>query len=225
VAKLPDNSIDKLIAINMDTASLKVLKPTQELGRYQFSLRRMFVATTAVAAVFGLAAWGGWVHSDAVVYLSIAVLASVFSSTARRTLLGSCVILGAFWISLLLGGLVFGYHGRGVGQGAFWIFAGLLTVFAMILRLYTKAGAFSLVTSLLLTEIFTAMMIVYISAYPTLFEAFANNEHRAVVLVRLRGNFPIDEQWLIVVPWLAGIVFGEILARQKSADNRQEPLL
>ena len=79
----------------MNAAVLKSPKPMQELGRYQFSLRRMFIATTAVAAVFGLAVWGGWVHSDAVVYLSIAVVAAVFSSIARRTLLGGCVILGA----------------------------------------------------------------------------------------------------------------------------------
>ena len=93
----------------MNAAVLKSPKPMQELGRYQFSLRRMFIATTAVAAVFGLAVWGGWVHSDAVVYLSIAVVAAVFSSIARRTLLGGCVIL-ALWLSFVLGGMLFGDH-------------------------------------------------------------------------------------------------------------------
>ena len=51
---------------------------TPERSRWQFSLRRMFVATTAVAVVFSVAAWGGWAKRDAAVYLAIAVLAGIF---------------------------------------------------------------------------------------------------------------------------------------------------
>ncbi len=200
----------------MNAAVLKSPKPMQELGRYQFSLRRMFIATTAVAAVFGLAVWGGWVHSDAVVYLSIAVVAAVFSSIARRTLLGGCVILRALWLSFVLGGMLFGDHSLEGDRRSLWIFAAFLPVSAMMLRLYTKAGAFSLLVSLLLAEIFAAMAIVYTYGLPTLFQAFAS-EDRPYAIQHLRSYFPIIEQWLIVTPWLAGIVLGEVLARRRKA--------
>ena len=84
----------------------------QEIRCRRFSLRRMLAATTGVAAVFGLAAWGGWVRSDAVAYLSIAVVAAVFSPAARRVLLGGCVILGTFWLAMVLGEIAFGPGGR-----------------------------------------------------------------------------------------------------------------
>ena len=192
---------------------------SQKAGRWQFSLRRMLAATTAVAAVLGLAAWGQWVHSDAVVYLSIAGVAAVFSSTARRTLLGGCVILLAFWLAMVLGEIAFGMHGRSGDPRSFWIFAGLLMLSAMILRLYTKAGALSLAGSLVLSELFTAIVIVYTYGCPTLFEAF-DSENRQFALQHLRGNFPTVQQWLIVVPWLTGIVLGELLVRFKKAGDR-----
>ena len=192
----------------------------QKVGRWQFSLRRMFAATTAVATVLGLATWGGWVQSDAVVYLSMAVVAAVFSSTARRVLLGSCVILGASWLAMILGEMLFGNYGRfGVHPRSFWIIAGFLTASAVILRRFTKAGPFSLVASLVLAEVFVAIVIVYTCGYPTLFEAF-DSEHREFVLLHLRGWFPTVQQWLIVVPWLTGIVLGEVLTRRKKASDR-----
>ena len=64
--------------MNTDAAFPENPKPARELTRCQFSLRRMFIATTAVAILFAFAAWGGWVKSDAVVYLAIAVLTGVF---------------------------------------------------------------------------------------------------------------------------------------------------
>lgn len=191
----------------------------QKVGRWQFSLRRMLAATTAVATVLGLATWGGWIRTDAVVYLSIAVMAATFSSPARRALLGGCVILGAFWLACVLGQIVFGAHGRMVDPRSMRVFAGLLTLSAMFLRLYTKAGACSLTASLVLAQLFTAIVIVYTYGCPTLFEAFAS-ENREYVLLHLRGNFPTDQQLLIVPPWLTGIVLGEILTRYKKAGGR-----
>lgn len=204
----------------MDTAFPEDPKASQELERYQFGLRRMLAATMALAAVFGLAAWGGWVRSDAAVYLSIAAVAAVFSSGARRALLGACVIIGALWLAMFLGGMVFGMHGRGCDPRSFWIFAGFLTASAVILRLYTKACVFSLVASLVLAETFAAIVIVYTYGRPTLFQAFAN-EDRAYVLQHLRNNFVLIQQWLIVVPWLAGIVLGWFFARNRK--GRQRP--
>lgn len=194
----------------------------QKAGRWQFSLRQMLAATTAVAMVLALAAWGGWGHSDAVVYLAIAVVAAVFSSTARRALLGGCVILGAFWLAVLLGETVFGGTGgtgKWPGPLTSWIFAVLLTSSATILRRFTKAGAFSLAASLLLAEVCVALVIVYICVSATLLDAFGS-ENRWVVLMELRAWFPTVEQWLIVVPWLTGIALGELLARRKKAGDR-----
>lgn len=185
--------------------------PAPKAARWQFGLRQMIAATTAVAAVLSLSAWGGWIHSDAVAYLSIALVAAVFSSTARRALLGGCVIVGAFWLAMVLGHAAFGARGRGLDPRFLWIFAVLLTPSATILRLCTKAGAVSLATSLLLSEIFAAIVIVYTYGCPTLLEAFAR-ENRHYVLQHLRGNFfTTDQQWLIVAPWLAGIVLGEVV--------------
>lgn len=190
---------------------------SQKLGRWQLSLRQMLAATTAAGTVLGLAAWGGWVQSDAVVYLAIAVVAAVFSSTARRTLLGVCIILGTFWLAMVLGEIAFGPGGRFTPNPlSFWVFAGLLTLSAMILRRFTKADAFSLVASLVLAEVFAAIVIVYTYGCPTLFNAF-DSENRDSVLRHLRIWFPIFPQWLIVVPWLTGIALGEVLARHKKA--------
>jgi hypothetical protein len=200
------------------------LKPSQlqKVGHSQFSLRQMFIATTGIATVCGLATWGGWICSDAVVYLSIAVVAAAFSSTARRALRGGCVILGAFWLAMVLGEGVFGSTGgssKWPGPLSSWIFAGFLMLSAMVLRRFTKAGAFSLAASLVLAEVFTAIMIVYICVSSTLFEAF-DSENRRRVLIELRAWFPTVEQWLIVVPWLTGIVLGELLTRHKKAGDR-----
>ncbi len=197
---------------------------TPERSRWQFSLRRMFVATTAVAVSFSLAAWGGWIKSDAVVYLSIVVLAGVFSSFARRAIFGACVILGEFWLSAILGSSFFDIPpGRSSfpGPQLFWIiFACLLAISATILRLYTRATAISLVASLLLAEIFTAAVVIYFYGLPTLFQALAA-ENRRYVFVHFRGNFPMVEQLFIVVPWLLGIALGEFVARRRKSGRGQ----
>jgi hypothetical protein len=208
----------------MDTALPERPKPLPPLRRWQFGLRHILAATTGVAAVLGLAAWGGWLHSDAVEYLLIAVVAGVFSPTARRVLLGGCVILGVFWLAMTLGASLFGVQGRGVDPRFRWIFAGLLTVSATLLRRYTKAGAFSLAASLLVIEVFMAVVIVYTYGCPTLFEAFGN-EHRASAIQHLQSHFPTVEQWWIVTPWAAGIVFGAFWARHTKKGDRQEPRL
>ena len=193
---------------------------SQEIRCWQFSLRQMLAATTAVDTVLGLAVWGGWVRSDAVVYLSIAVVVAVFSSTARRALLGGCVILGTFCLAMVLGEIAFGPSGRFTPNPlSFWIFAGLLTLSAMILRRFTKAGAFSLAASLVLAEVFAAIAIVYTYGCPTLFQAF-QGEHRESVLRHLLIWFPIFPQWLIVAPWLIGIALGELLNRHKKGGGR-----
>lgn len=181
-------------------------------GHRQFGLRRMFVATAGVAVVLGLAAWGGWIHSDATAYLSIVMAAAVMFSRVRRVVLGGCAILIAWWLAMVLAELLFGIQGRGGNPRGYWIFACILAFFAVVLRTCTKAGTVSLVGSLLLAEAFTAIVIVYTYGYPTLFQALGG-ERRAYVLQHLRGNFPVREQWLIVPPWLGGIVLGGLLSQ------------
>ena len=205
----------------MSVEPIETNAATPERNRWQFSLRQMFAATTGVAVVFALAAWGGWVKSDAVVYLSIVVLAGVFSSFARRAIFGACVILGAFWLTLILVSSVLDVlPGRSLPHSLLpWmIFACLLAISATILRLYMRATAISLAASLLLAEMFTAAVVIYFYGLPTLFQALAA-ENRQYVFVHFRGNFPVVEQWFIVVPWLLGIVLGELAARRRKSGS------
>jgi len=193
---------------------------TPDRNRWQFSLRRMFVATTAVAIVFGLAAWGGWVKSDAVVYLAIAVLAGVFWSAARRALLGACAILGAFSLGWILGAAIFGPPGHGVPPGLLWTPAVPLAASAALMRVFTRANALSLVVSLVLIEVsFVAFIIYHDFGFSTLFQAL-EPEHRTVVLRVIVGFFP-EQRWYIAVPWLLGIVLGEVLARHRKSGERR----
>jgi len=189
--------------------------------RWQFSLRQMFAAITGIAIVFGLAAWGGWVKSDAVVYLSIAVLIDVLLRATRSALLGACVILGAFWIAIILPQLVFGPG----NPESVWIFFVLTMASSGLLRMYTRASVWSLLTSLVLIEILIGAVVVYEYGCPTLFQSFAA-EKRAYVFQHFRDSFPsVAEHLLIAGPWLAGIVLGTIFARwRKSGNDREQPL-
>lgn len=189
---------------------------------WQFSLRRMFVATTLVALVFSCAAAGGWVKSDAPVYLTIAVLAGVFWSAARRALLGAGTIFVAFWLAIIFGQIAFGpARGRfGLHPDALWIFVVLEVVSSVLVRRYALASAWSLLASLVVFEIFLAAEVIIYNCYcPYLFQAFAA-ENRGRVFVELRDDFFVAGAQLaivlfIVVPWLAGIAIAEILARAK----------
>ncbi len=128
-------------------------EPPPARRRWQFSLRRMFVATTAVAILFSLASWGGWVKSDAVVYLSVALLAAVFSAAARRVILGACVIVGAFLIALILGGTVFDFGRDSWNPVVVWILATFLATSAAFTRMYEGVNTWSLIAAMMLTEV------------------------------------------------------------------------
>ncbi len=193
-------------------------EPPPARSRWQFSLRRMFVATTAVAVLLSLASWGGWVKSDAVVYLSIAVLAAVFSAAARQRIWARA----PFWRASCLAGILraaFLHPApvRGiVDPEEWWIFSTTLVVSAGLMRTYTRASASSLLTSLALFELFMAGVAIYAYGCPTLFDALSPR-HRLSLSIHFAGNFPLVEQWFIVPPWLAGIVAGEILSRRRKS--------
>lgn len=209
----------------MDLASPE--NPTPTRSRWQFSLRQMFAATTGVAIVFALAAWGGWVKSDAVVYLSLAVLVGEFVRATRWALMGAGTIIGAFWLAVLLGHIIFG---PGVGPHhmtpeAVWIFFVLILASSGLLRMYTNASTWSLLVSLVLIEIFIGAVVVYSYGCPTLFQAFAS-DNRGSVLWHFRETFPpADIHLLVAAPWLAGIIFGKIVARNRNASGADQKRL
>ena len=189
---------------------------------WQSSLLRMFVATTLVALVFACAAWGGWVKSDAPVYLAIAVLAGVFSATARWALLGAFAILTSFWIAASLSGLIFGPNGRSLDPRSAWIFAALLVVSAALLRVCGRSGAVPFLASLLLIELFIAAVVIYTYGHSTLFAGFAT-EDRQYLIQHFRRHF-CEQRWYIVAPWLLGIAVGEAIGglrkMRRSASRR-----
>jgi hypothetical protein len=191
--------------------------------RWQFSIRQMFAAITGIAILLGWASWGGWVQSDAVVYLSIAVLAGVFLRTARRCLLGACTILGTCFLVGFMSECVFGPTGDriGVDLRAVWIFALVSLSFAVLLRVFTRATAWSLVGSLLLIELFLVAIIIYTYGCPMLHCALAA-KYREGVVDHFLIWFP-EQRWYIAAPWLLGIAIGEIIVRRRkpSGGGRQ----
>ena len=219
--------------------------------RWQFSLRQMFVAITGVAIVFGIAAWGGWVKSDAVAYLSIAVLAGVFSRAARQALVGACVILIVIWLTGVLANMASGVllvEGPSsepplvlvtfddIHPYSRWLAAPILFFVAAFLRANSYIPLRALIFSLLLIELFIATVIVYschyqyFCDYQTLFRLLTSrNHHHRVDLQEfsLQGcllNRLPGQLWYVAAPWLLGIVVGEIIMRRRkpSGGTRQE---
>jgi hypothetical protein len=204
-------------------------------GRWQFSLRQMFAATIGIAIVFGCASWGGWVKSDAVAYLSMAVLAGVFLRGTRPCLLGACAILGIFWLTGALAGLWAGTVTVSVVSSSsspswqvsvsnlnlrtMWLTAPLTLYLAAYLRANSRCSFRSLVLSLALMELFIAAIIVYTCGYSTLFELlwFQNRTlfFQKGLLQQCFAERFSAQFWYFVMPWLLGIVFGEIIARRR----------
>ena len=194
--------------------------PTPAPSRWQFSLRQMFAATTAVAILFGVAASGGWVQSDAVVYLAMAILTGVFWRAARHALIGAGMIVGAFclaeWVAESISPSAAMFH-----PWVVWIFPPLVFSSAAFLRACTRATIWSLIGSLVLIELFIVAGIIHRSGCPTLFQALTA-KYREDVFNDCLDYFP-GQRWYIAAPWLFGIVVGEIIARRRkpSGDEPQ----
>ncbi len=175
----------------------------------------MFVAITAVAILFGLAAWGGWVKSDAVVYLAIAVLAGVFWRAARHALIGTVMILGALWLTAFLAELIFSPSRGGSDNLRFiWIFTPLVLSSAVILRTWLRATAWSLIGSLVLVELFIAAVIIYLWGGSILLQTIATEYRDSTFRSFLSMHFS-EQRWYIATPWLLGIAVGEIIVRRR----------
>jgi hypothetical protein len=203
--------------------------PDRELGRWQFTLGRMFVATTAVAVVFSLAAWGGWVKSDAVAYVAFAVLAGVFSRAARQALVGACAILAALWLTGFLADITHGLYWRAspiadINPWPLWLAVPIIFYCAVFIRANAYATSWALIGSLVLVELFIAALIVHTCGYSTLLEALRseNREHvfREWVLQHYFPSRFYPQVCYIAIPWLLGIGLGEIVARRRKSGDR-----
>jgi hypothetical protein len=209
----------------MNTERGEKNEPPPARGRWQFSLRRMFVATTAVAILFSLASWGGWVKSDVVVYLSAAVLAGVFSRNARRCLLRACVLLGIIYLTALLEHLMrpprFGLSVGDVDRLEPCSTVSLVFCLAVFLRAYSRAKIWSLAGALVVAELLimaaifgmlrrnygcsTLCDLCFGSAVPSKGpEEFTRSLFWAQFA---------DQRWYIVAPWVFGVAVGETLTR------------
>jgi hypothetical protein len=193
-----------------DFSSPKKTPQIQKLSPWQFSLRRMFAATTVVAIVFSIAAWGGWAQYDAPAYLAILFCAAVFSANVRQAILGVCVIVVVFILSLI----VFIPSRDGEVLPFLCFFALSLYASAFILRMENAARLLPLIASLILTEAIFAMTIIYSYDNPTVFHAFCG-EHRGVYIQIFRDRFINSYHLFLIVPWLAGVGCAEIITRWK----------
>jgi hypothetical protein len=223
----------------MADAPLESMTSTPGRRPWQFSLRQMFAATTGVAILLGWAAWGGWIKSDAVVYLSVAVLAGVFSRNARQSLLGACILLAVIWLTGALNhlsriyglGCNFGPDDNELTLGALCRSALLVFCVAVFLRTNSHFSRRLLVASLVLIELFVAAVIIHaageIYSCSTLYEALGfksgvSSVHQSVIRDHTRyyllSRYP-GQVLYIVAPWLLGIAAGEIVARRRKSSN------
>jgi hypothetical protein len=202
-------------------------------SRWQFSLRRMFVATTAIAVLFSVASSGGWVKSDVVLYLSAAVLAGVFSRNARRCLLRACVLFGIIYLTAHLEHLMrpprFGFFLEDVDFGRLEPCSTVSLVFclAVFLRAYSRAKIWSLAGALVVAEllIMAAIFGMLRREYgcSTLCDlcfgsAVPSEGPEAFTRLHFWAQFA-GQRWYIAAPWLLGIVMGEILVRLRKSGH------
>jgi hypothetical protein len=188
----------------------------------------VFAAITGIAILLGWASWGGWVKSDAVAYLSIAVLAGVFSLVARQCLRGACIVVGVIWLTGILDYLerdpIYGsFDYRVVSLATIWSSSLFLLCSAAFLRAHSRISVWMLVASLVLVELFIAARLLYFSGgWSTLYETLApksqNGVHGAFIAQMNRVFLTMrfrDQRWYIAAPWLLGIAIGEIIARRR----------
>ena len=193
-------------------------------GRWQFSLCRMFVATTAVAIVFGLAAWANFSDNIAVVCLAMTALAGVFSSSARYAIFGACIILVACCLALAFGPTIDDVWPHGtVEPPAGWLLAIMLVMSGAGMREISGVGPWPLVASLVLVELFIVVVIIYNCGCSTLFQTLVP-DHRQDVLNAFLDWFP-EQRWYIAAPWLLGIAVGEIIVRRRKPSGGQGQLV
>jgi hypothetical protein len=142
---------------------------------------------------------------------------------------GAGVIIAACWLAILLGNVFFGPGPgrRPVSPESIWICVVLITASAALLRMYSKAGIWSLLISLVLIGIVIGAAVVYSYGCPTLFQAMAS-KNRAYVFEHFCVFFPpaaVAGLILIAAPWLGGIVLGTVFNRWRKSGNRPKELV
>ena len=226
--------------MNVDAVSPDSPNPSRKPNCWQFSLRQMFAAITGVAILLGWAAWNGWGKSDAVVYLSIAVLAGVFSRVARQCLIGAGAILAALWVtgfgSAVIDALDYTTDYLAIIAGWRTLWSCILLVFciALFLRANFRIGAWVLAASLVLIELSIAADMVYLDAsyvgcytlhgalgLTDTYDPGDRTQYAGLSWSVLVKHFPSQCAY-IAIPWLLGIGIGEISVRRRKPSGGEQ---
>jgi hypothetical protein len=206
--------------------------PDRELGRWQFTLGRMFFATTAVAVLCSMAKLCDWFHTDAVAYMAILLVAAVLSPPVQRVVWGTFTVFAVamgicvaytfaniFCLLLNLAGIRISTE----QLAGWWLGAGVLAFFVAVLRRYYIASGWCLMGSLALLELFVSACYFYSNGCPTLFHLFTA-EHRPKL-----GSYYVSEcllgQLCFAGFWMAGILLGMVWARLRKSSDRGKWLL
>jgi hypothetical protein len=218
-----------------ETNQREQASPTR--GRWQFSLRQMFAAVTGIALVLGWAKWQGQIESATTIYLSIAVLAGVFSRAARQALVGSCFVISVIWITGVLDEITIVRMGVILSQGidpSTLLWSTLLVLCAATslranfrIGIWTLAGSFVLIELFVTAAIFDSVLRSFHLSTLNEVLGFGNDRRTEIVARLFRGSMKyhfLKQRWYIAAPWLLGIVVGEVIVRRRSASEsvRQE---
>jgi hypothetical protein len=172
-------------------------------SRWQFSLKRICLAMAAVAVVYGLAYWGGWACGCTAAFFAAIACAAVFSPTVRSALLGDGILIAAIGLSLPFAGILFGMNWHEYfDRNTFWVFSFFFFAAAFLGRIVARLSFSSLVLSLLLAEIYSAVSLVD----PT------SDFLRCAVLFQAKDMWCM-EQFYFIAPWLLGAGIGESIVR------------
>ena len=207
---------------------------------WQFRLRQLFAAIAGIAILLGWASWGGWVNGHVVVYLSMVLLAGIYSRAARRLLMGACLVILVIWVTGVLRhlteihfGLYFG--GDRIDPIALFVSTLLVLCCATFLRANLRISIWALAGSLILVELFVAAAILDEGGLSfqgsRLFDVLGFNgsdqidQIRADWLRQVLVDHLLKQRWYIAAPWLLGIVIGEIIVhRRKPSGGEQQRL-
>jgi hypothetical protein len=204
-----------------------------DLGRWQFSLRRLLAAVTGVAVVFGCFGMLG-ATSSVVMFLSAAIVTSIFVRFVGTIVLGGSVIFACVYITIILRDLLerwflfmqYKYSsGQGRGLSAphdiymFLIALCMLVPSALLLRIFYGLDAKRLLGALIVFEIFLILLVVSIAG-DSVVAVLAD-----AISFKFVGSYFIQQRWSIVVPWLIGTAIGQmlfVLHRRRAILENQE---
>jgi len=186
-----------------------MMQETTEVGLkpWQFSIRRMLVATAGLAAVLGFFGPIAGYGSSVVWFLAAVLVASIVVPHMGRITVGGFAIFACAILAMMAHDLIWTPLGRwppADGRTAL-IGTPLLIVMAVCLRVYCRLNTWHLLSSLILWEIFLVLLIASISGFDW-----------GSVVSESRYILPwfCVQRWYIVVPWLLGTALGGTIVRR-----------